>query len=74
MYSLCCAVVSISLGRKLHGNSAGWCTTISSAQCAHVLQGFRDKCLLAFLEGGAILSTLCASLPTKEIEKEYYIS
>ena len=30
--------------------------------------------LLAFLEGGAILSTLCASLPTKEIEEEYYIS
>jgi hypothetical protein len=73
MYSRCAAVVSISLGRKLHGNSAGRCTTV--VHTAHVLQGFRDKCLLlAFLEGGAILSTLCASLPTKEIEEEYYIS
>ena len=73
MYSRC-AVVSISLGRKLHGNSAGRCTTV--VHSVHMsYEGFRDKCLLlAFLEGGAILSTLCASLPTKEIEEEYYIS
>ena len=57
MYSRC-AVVSISLGRKLHGNSAGRCTTV--VHSVHMsYEGFRDKCLLlAFLEGGAILSTV----------------